>query len=619
MPIGRKVSVAGVVTAEAGRLGTPPLLAIQDGSAGIVVRLADTSARPSRGTWIEVSGVLAAPYGQLEVRTLSSLRTVGAAALPAAILVDGSTMNETIEARLVTVTGTVKARPAKASSGDITFDVDTGRGVVRLAADASAGIAPATIAAGDRLRVTGIAGQRASRKGALDGYRVWLRDRADIVRVTGPGPSGSPSPGPSASPSGSPSSGPSAISIAEAIRARTGVVKVEGAVIAGAALLDATGRRIVVQDSSAAVEVLLASGSNAPRVGTRLRITGEIGRAYGAPRIRATLATTIGAGADVAPLELRVAPGTAHEWRLVRVRGDVVEVHKLGDRWRAELVGGQRIPISGLAGARIPATTLVEGKTATVVGIVRRPYPSATDRRFAIVPRGPADIKVGGSADDPSGPSNGASGPGTGSAAGRPGPGAGTTGSGSGAQPTDIDLAEIRDHVGALVRVGGLVGDVGGDGFALDDGTALGQVVLRGAALEQLALIETGDALNAIGVVEASTNGGGSDPTSFVVAVTDPAGIVRVGDPVPETPSSTPTDAAPSGSGTGALDDPATHRAGGLLDGSLPDIGIAGIVLAGLASLAVTLLRRHRMRRQLAARVARRLSGLVSAPSGSSR
>jgi hypothetical protein len=63
----------------------------------------------------------------------------------------------------------------------------------------------------------------------------------------------------------------------------------------------------------------------------------------------------------------------------------------------------------------------------------------------------------------------------------------------------------------------------------------------------------------------------------------------------------------------------ATHRASGLLDASLPDLGIAGIVLAALGSLAVTLLRRHRMRRQLAVRVARRLSTLVTAPNGPAR
>ncbi|HEY8799857.1 MAG TPA: hypothetical protein VIM20_04605, partial [Candidatus Limnocylindrales bacterium] len=304
----------------------------------------------------------------------------------------------------------------------------------------------------------------------------------------------------------------------------------------------------------------------------------------------------------------------------VLVRGDVVDIHKLGDRWRGELlVGGQRIPVSGLAGARIPSTTLVEGRTATIVGIVRRPYPSATDRRFAIVPRSPADIKLGGAADgDGSKPATGASGAGAGSAGGGtgpgggPGPDAGTTGSGTGPSPTDIDIAEIRDHVGALVRVGGLVADLRSDGFGLDDGTAMGRIVLSGPALEQLPLIETGDALNAIGSVEAAPSS--TDGTGFVVAVTDPAGIIRVGDPVGETPSAAPSGGLPGASGVPGVDEAVTHRASGLLDASLPDIGIAGVLLAALASLAVTLLRRHRMRRQLAARVARRLSALVATP-----
>jgi hypothetical protein len=605
------------VTAEAGRLGTLPLLAIQDGSAGIVVRLPDTAARPPRGTWIEVSGTLAAPYGQLEVRGVSSIEPVGPAALPSPVLIDGSTLDETIEARLATLTGTVVARPTKSSSGDITFGVDTGLGTVRLAADAAAGIASSSIEAGDRLRLTGVAGQRASRKGALDGYRIWLRDPADIVRIPGPTPSGSPSPGPSGSPgpTGSPSNTPkpSVLSIAAAIRTRSGAVEVEGTVTAEATLLDATGRRIVIQDRSAAVEVFLAGGSSGPHVGSRLRVAGEIGRAYGAPRVRATLVAVIPGGSDITPLELRAAPGTAHEWRLVQVHGDVVDVHKLGERWRAELlVGGQRIPISGLAGARIPPATLIEGRTATIVGIVRRPYPSATDRRFAIVPRSAADVAIGGAADDPSSPSNGASGPGAGQTAGGPGPGAGSSASSAAGDPTDLDLAEIRDHVGALVRVGGLVGDVRQDGFDLDDGTAIGRIVLRDVALEQLPLIETGDALNAIGVVEASSDP--ADPAGFVVVVTDPSGIVRVGDPVGEAPSNAPIDIAAGGTGADGTNDAASHRAGGLLDAGLPDLGVVGIVLAGLASLAVTLLRRHRTRRQLAARVARRLNGLAATP-----
>jgi hypothetical protein len=101
--------------------------------------------------------------------------------------------------------------------------------------------------------------------------------------------------------------------------------------------------------------------------------------------------------------------------------------------------------------------------------------------------------------------------------------------------------------------------------------------------------------------------------------VSDAAGIIRVGDPVGDAPSAAPSDPPPGDTVSGMPDATATHRASGLLDASLPDLGIAGIVLAALGSLAVTLLRRHRMRRQLAVRVARRLSTLVTAPNGPAR
>ena len=41
---------------------------------------------------------------------------------------------------------------------------------------------------GATYRLTGVAGQRATRSGALDGYRLWLRDAADLVRLAGADP-----------------------------------------------------------------------------------------------------------------------------------------------------------------------------------------------------------------------------------------------------------------------------------------------------------------------------------------------------------------------------------------------------------------------------------------------
>ena len=68
LPLGTVVTARGVVTAEAGRTGTPRLLTIGDATGGIAVRLPAGTVAPGRGTVVEVRGPLAAPYGQLEIR-----------------------------------------------------------------------------------------------------------------------------------------------------------------------------------------------------------------------------------------------------------------------------------------------------------------------------------------------------------------------------------------------------------------------------------------------------------------------------------------------------------------------------------------------------------------------
>ena len=164
------------------------------------------------------------------------------------------------------------------------------------------------------------------------------------------------------------------------------------------------------------------------------------------------------------------------------------------------------------------------------------------------------------------------------------------------------------------MRVGGLVVDLEPDGFTLDDGTAIGRVVLRGPALERLALIEPDDALNAIGRVEAGTAGA-------IVVVDDPAGIIQAGDPIAAAPGASPEasagpSTAPSGT-PGTLGGSAGRLAG--LGGTLPfDAGTAGLgTLAAIsaASVAVTLLRRAYSRRRLSARIAGRLA-TFAAPAG---
>jgi hypothetical protein len=605
LPIGTTVRTTGVVVAEAGRLGTPALLAIGASDAGLVVHLPADSPTFARGALIEVAGKLAAPYGQLEIRPVKGdVRSLGTDALPRPMNVPSAGLAEAMEGRLATATGRLTAKPRKSASGDLTLIIERdGAAPIKVMADASSRVTTSLLQVGATYRITGFVGQRATRAGAFDGYRIWARDAADLVVVAGPPPSGSPSPSARGS-----AAAIATVSIAVALHITDRPVAILAVVTGPATLLDATGRRIVVQDGSAAIELLLPTGTEAPSVGSRVRAEGRIGVAYGAPRLRADRLVVEGTASVPPPVTLHGSPGQAHEWRLVAVTGRIVSLTKLGDRWRAEVqVGGSKVVVIGQPGARIPSTTLSVGRTATVIGIARRPYPSATDRRFAVTPRFPADVRVAGGTD-----------PGATSATGGSSTAAPQSGSTeAGAEPTsaavpDADLVDLDLMIGQVVRVGGLVVDLRPDGFTIDDGTAIGRVVLRGAALDRLGLVEPDDALNAIGRVESTAVGA-------VVVVEDPAGILQAGDPVAVASTAAPASSAAGGLAASAeATGPSSRYAG--LGGPLPfDAGTAGLgtlVAISVASVAVTLLRRAHARRRMTARIAARLAAFAGPAEG---
>jgi hypothetical protein len=583
--VGTTVTVEGVVTAEAGRLGLPTLLSVQDATGGVAVRLADGLAGPARGVRVRVSGALADPYGQTEIRLTGALTTLGSGSLPAPLRTD--LLTERIEGRLVTIQATLARAPRRSASGDLSLDLESGDHALRVIADTSAGLVPSSFERGATYRITGVVGQRASSRGALDGYRVWVRDRHDVELIARPAPTPTPGPGHDGGTRPLP-----LISIARALRQAEGDAAIEGVVTAGASLLDATGRRIVVQDASAAIEILIPVGTRAPSVGTRLRVAGELGHAYGAPRLRATEVRRLGAGGLPTPREYRGAGAAQLEWRLVRVTGEIADLTKLGSRWRAEIaLGNTHVVVNGLAGAEIPATALVEGRRATIVGILRRAYPTATDQRYSVNPRGRIDIRLA------KGPPVGSPSPAS-SPSGSPAP-----------QPTleDVDLRDLAAHAGTTVRVGGLIVDLETDGFTIDDGTARGRVVLLQAAADFLPLLDPGDAVNVTGSVEAGASG-------LAVVVRDPGGLVRAGDPRGDR-SGRPEDA----SGAGPAGDPAArmHAASVIEPFGLGVPGLATLASLGLitlASLAVTVLRRASLQRRMAARIAERVAAVAGRP-----
>jgi Lamin Tail Domain len=583
--VGTTVSVTGVVTAEGGRLGLPPLIAIADGTGGIAVRLPDGVTLPPRGTTVLVKGALADPYGQLELRPSASGYTVtGRGSLPASVKLTAAQLGEATEGRLAELIGAVSSAPRKSTSGDISLDlVDPSGATVRVVADGSSGVSATDLAKDHAYRLTGIVGQRASRKGALDGYRLYVRDRGDIVALAGGGGSGaSPAPG---------SGGGAVVPISTALAVPDGThVAIEGTVTAGASLLDTSGRRIVIQDRSAAIEILLPSGAAAPAVGSRLRVSGTTGKAWGAPRIAASEVTKVAPGSAVQPQTLHRAPAERDEWLLVRISGTVAKVSRIGDRWRAEVTldGGTDALVQGQAGAGIPSTAIVVGRRATVIGIVRRPYPTASDRRFALLPRSASDLSVSG---------------GTGGTGAPTSAGAGTAATEAtattGAITPDTDLATLADVVGQRVKVGGVIARIGENGFDLDDGTALARIVLRGDMLALLGHLRAGEAVAATGLVEIVDG-------APAVVVDEDGTLVRVGTlgqglPIGDTMVPEASE-APDGR-------PLTADSSGGLGGPAPVSLLALATLTALSVLA-TMLRRRLLQRRLRLALVGRLAGL---------
>jgi hypothetical protein len=268
-----------------------------------------------------------------------------------------------------------------------------------------------------------------------------------------------------------------------------------------------------------------------------------------------------------------------------------------------------RMLVAGLAGSGIPSTALTEGKVATITGIVKRPYPTASDRRCAVVPRSIGDIVLGTAVASsmPPATSRTSNGDAPGSSPSSSGADRPVSGNGdAGAAPPDVELVELVAHVGAIVHVGGLVTEVGADGFELDDGTSTARVVLEGDAAQLAGLVEPGDAVNATGIADRRDGP--------VLVVTDLAGLVLLGDlgaaaaGDPAGPAAAARDGTSVGPDTPGMDriDTALAAAGS------PDpalLAAATVILTAALGVVLTARLRYRSvlrdRRRIAVRLAR--------------
>ena len=405
------------------------------------------------------------------------------------------------------------------------------------------------------------------------------------------------------------------ISIGDALQ-RGGKVTAEAVATTSTTLLDPSGRLLVVQDATAAVEIRLpAAGSPAlaglaghvPGPGASLRLSGTIGRSYGAPRLTVSSVTWLGLTSQPVPVRISTAPTADLEWRLVQVSGRLQTIHKLEDRWRAEIVvGAVHIPVAGLTGSRIAFGRLVVGPLVTITGIVRRAYPSAIDQRFAIEPRSMLDLafeSARGGRPTPTerptgvGPVDQGYGPGA-----APGSTTSPLPSALASQPM-VDLRDLAGHRGEQVRVSGLVTAILGAAITIDDGTATGRLILTGEAAAYLDLVEVGDPISVDGLVEVDASGA-------YLLVNDPTGVAETGDvAVQDAPASSMPGASfmPGAAGllAGSPADPGTSGAalrpastnlavgGGIQPGPVIVLGLLGAGLASAVVLLVTRRARH--------------------------
>ena len=598
--------MTGVVTVEPGRILGEHYVAIQDASGGIIVRLPDEvpTADLSRGRILQVQGELAAPYGNLELRPgkAAQISFIGSGGLPDPVQLRSSAIGETTEGLLARLAGTV-VDIDKSSSGTFSFTLRDDRGTARVYAYATTGLDSSDLERGRAVTVTGIVGQRASRSGAADGYRLWPRGVADLVVAAAATPTPTSRPGDDDDSDDSGDGGHRRTRIKDAAEGET--VTIVGTVTSAAGFIDSEGRRVTVQDASGAILVRFPEGVDPARVGQVIRARGEVGTWYDGRQLEAETAPRRLRDGRALPTILRRPPIASDEWQLVSVTVRIEDVERSGDTWRAEATLGAagKLPIAGLSGSGTSADGLEPGRSARIVGIVKRAHPSATDQRFAIAPRSPADIQLGrtAAAGDAAGEESDTDASGDDeSQAGLP--------AGDGSEP-DVTLAALADFEGQRVRVGGRLSGIRGLLLTLDDGTATARVRLPAEAEEIRAGLAVGDVVNAVGRVRAR------DRAEPEVVVRTAADVTRAADlqaPESEAPTA-PAMALLSASLGGELaHPPATgdpREPGGGVSGSLWLVVISAALAAAAAGLlgAAVVLRRWPTMRLRARRLTTRL------------
>lgn len=370
---------------------------IADATGGIAVLV--TGGSFPRGAVLDVSGEVDDRYHQRTLRAVpDDIVDLGPATEPEPIALTTGGVGEAVECRLVAAAGTIVSS-ATQLSGALAYDFDDGSGPTRLVVPDASGVDTAAWSRGTILALRGVVIQRDASGSGTTGYRLTLRDTADVLAVHAP--SASPTASPSSSPSSSPgpSDDPPVVSIAVARDAALNSrLRVRGIVTLPTSVLgDGTA---AIQDATGAIILRLSDEAGTLAIGDLVQVDAMRSTKSGMETLRvSTPAQVLGSPATPQPARHGTGSlGEAHEAWLVVVRAAIVTTPR---RTSAQNVyfdvddGSGPLRVYLTAGAGIEAAGLTAGDTVELVGVLGQETTGQQPLRgYRLWPRRAADVRI---------------------------------------------------------------------------------------------------------------------------------------------------------------------------------------------------------------------------------
>jgi len=390
---GTQVVIEGVATSGSAFTEGGGYLADASGSIAVLV----SGGAFDRGERLRLTGSVDDRFSQRTLRVeAGGIVRLGSGSEPAPVPATTGGIGEALEARLVTVSGTIQGSPSTLTGG-LAFDLDDGSGVVRLLVGTVTAIDVTAWSSGTVVEVVGIVGQRDSSGTGTAGYRVQPRDAADVLHVGVPS-----SQDPSASPEPSATASPGAAGVIDIAAARAlpknERVRVRGTVTLPPGIVDVG--TAAIQDASGAILLRLGDEVGPLHGGDLVEVDGTRSTLAGMETLRVTVpARRLGTGQAPAVRSLRTGEaGEAHEATVVSVRGALVAAARRASSGTVTFEiddgsGPLRVSIGSALG--VDSTTLPAGTWVEVRGVLGQETTGALPLRgYRVWPVASSDVAV---------------------------------------------------------------------------------------------------------------------------------------------------------------------------------------------------------------------------------